>query len=713
MFLLKAALAAHLAVVSLAGTATAATYPSPLPDFAHPGTPHNPLMNPVAGNEDRPVLVIYIRWDDLDYPVGSDAAWAANRFFGTGFPSITFPSVGDYFRRLSFNDLFLFPAQESEGVYQDGIVQVTVPGTRADFFTLSEGARNKLVLELADAYVDFSSFDGNDSGSLNNLELIVNVLEIADPSVPLFKGCGITRGVQAVTLDGVSLGGLRVSMNNTATNLITIIHENAHAAIDLQDFYGFDVGNFDLGAATCGGPDTMLFAPSAWHKLHWGWISPTIVTQDGYYEIRRADTTGDAFILYDPDHGTGDYFMVENRRPTPGTYDQSVADDGLIIWNVADADFGISTPIGLVRPTASASAWDASDPLAPQRTMISPWIDGTPSNLAVRAIGAKGDVMRAYFDVRGPGVLVDPYPLDVAGPVKATAAGENLIDVPLMNTGEAGCDTFVVEPVQLPPAWTMSPGGRILCAGESSFARITVTPDANAAVGVYPIAVRASSTSNATLTSEAPLKVEVVLRSTKFGLDTLLTATTTGTVTTFTARLSADDDPLVGLAGIPVTFSLTGPDVDIELATTTDTDGVATATTLLALPAGTYTLTIASERVEELAPALATLSYEVLTITGTIEHVANELSELIAAATNPDIRSALQAALDDLIGNQAGLATNGALDKLAASSPMSALVKLGAATSHLELAESEGAGDLWRLKELLRLAAEAITAGIQ
>lgn len=694
-------------VACLLSTSTTAT--SAAQDFVHAHRPHKPLMNPVAGNEDRPILVIYIRWDDLDYPPGLDAAAVANAFFGTGLPSTTFPSVGDYFRRLSFNRLYLFPAQEWEGTYQDGVVQVTVPGTRASFFALTETARNKRALELADPYVDFASFDADGNGALSPLELVVNVLEVAAPGVVMPFGCGIARGVDDLSRDGVNLGGLQVSMNNTATNLITIIHENAHVAMDLQDFYGFDVGRLDLGGRTCNMPNPTLFAPSAWHKLHWGWISPTVVRRDGYYDVRRADTSGDAFILYDPDHGTGDYFMVENRRPTPGTYDQSVDDDGLVIWRVADSAFGISTPIGLMRPTPSAAAWDASDPFAPQRTMSAPWFDGTASNISVRAIGARGEVMRAFFDVPGPGVLVDPYPLDVAQPVKVTAAGQNLIDVPLMNTGEAGCDTFVVEAVQLPPAWTMSPGARILCAGESTFARVTVTPDANAAVGNYAIAIRGRSMTDAAVTSEAPLRVEVVLRSTKFGLDAFLAATTTGTTTTFTSRLSAEDDPLVGVAGVPVTFTVTGPQVNLSLAATTDANGVATATTLLTLPAGSYTVTITSERLRESAPALATVSFEVLTVAGTIERVANELTVRITAATNPDVRAALAAARDDLIGNNDGTGSNGALHRLAASSATSALVKLRAATAHLALAESRGAGDLWRLKTLLARAAEGIT----
>lgn len=98
-------------------------------------------------------------------------------------------------------------------------------------------------------------------------------------------------------------------------------------------------------------------------------------------------------------------------------------------------------------------------------------------------------------------------------------------------------------------------------------------------------------------------------------------------------------------------------------------------------------------------------------LAGTIESVADELVVRIAAATNQDVRDALAAALDDLIGNNDSTGSNGALHRLAASSAASALVKLRAATAHLALAESAGAGDLWRLEELLRRAAEGITSG--
>ncbi|MDP3157765.1 MAG: hypothetical protein Q8N23_34160 [Archangium sp.] len=695
----------------LGGEARAADYPHPPFDFAHPSNPHGDIRSsPTGGNEDRPILVIYPRWDDVDYPPGWDGAFVANRFFGTGFPSITFPSVGDYYRRLSFNKLFLFPAAETQGTAYDGIVQVSVPGTKAAFFLLTSEERNKRLIQLADPDVDFSSFDSDGNGSLSNMELIINVLEAA-PETAFWEGCGIARGVNALSLDGVNLSGLLVAMNNTATNLITIIHENAHVALDMVDLYGFDVGKFDIGAATCSAQDTQLWAPNAWNKMHWGWITPTVVDHDGYFEVRRADTTGDAFLLYDPDHGTDDYFMIENRRPTAGTYDRGVGDDGLVIWRIADAALGISTPLELVRPTASAACWDASDATAPQRTMQSAWIDGTPSNLAVRAIGRRGEVIRAYFDVRGPGVLVDTYALDSAAPLKVTAGGANVFNVPeLRNTGETGCDTFLVEPSSLPAGWTMSPGLRILCAGEANFAQVTLTPDANAAVGVYDIAVRAHSQSNPSLASESPLSVEVVLRSTRFGLADLLAVAPASSQPTFQVRLVAEDDPTAGLPGIVVTFTLTGPGGTVLVLTaTTDANGVATATApVLTLAPGAYSLTITTPRVGALAASTSTVVYEVLSTRGTIQRVADQLTARIATATSASVRSTLEAGRDELIGNHNGASSNGADDKLAAGDPVSALTKLRTAVSKLLIAEAAGAGDLGQLKDLLGLSAEAI-----
>ncbi len=695
-------------------------YPSPPHDFSHPGAPHpgRALFSSVGGLESRITLVIYARWNGVDYPTGFDAAAVARRFFGTGFPSTEFPSVGDYFRRLSFNDVFLFPILETQGA-QDGVVQVLVPGTKAQFFTQPEGVRNRILLELADPFVDYAYYDTDGDGALSNLELVVNGYEAA-PETPMWQGGGIARGVDAATLDGVALGGLAVAMTNTSTNLATIIHENAHVLFDMPDLYGFGVGHLDIGGTTNGGDDRIA-APSAWQKMHLGWIQPTVVTRDGFYEIRRADTTGDAFILYDPDRGTDDYFIVENRVRTFGTYEWGISDAGLAIWRISDSSLGVAGapwPIELMTPTGTPSppdwpgsfrdAWDPADPTTPQRTMSQPWADGTAAGVAVRAIDPAGDVVRAYFDVRGPGVLVDTYPLDSAGPVRAVAGSAREIDVPIMNTAETGCDTFDVDPVSLPVGWTMARGARILCAGESNFARVTVTPDANAAVGVHTIDVQATGRATGVSTT-APLAVEVVLRSTKFDLGGLVTVAPTSVSPTFEIDLGADDgEPVANLAGIPVKFTLTGSGDTLALETVTDADGLAAVAAPDSLAPGTYTLTIESERRGPLAAAMSTVVFRILTVEETIGAIVDEIDALLESSTAARARLALRAARDELVGNRGGSPTNGALDKLAADDPVGAITKLRAAIAQLLTAETRGAGSLVRLIDPLGLSAEAI-----
>jgi M6 family metalloprotease-like protein len=661
--------------------------------------------------------VIYARWDDVDYPSGFDAAAVARRFFGTGFPSTEFPSVGDYFRRLSFNDVFLFPILETQGAH-DGVVQVQVPGTKAQFFAQSEAVRNRILVELADPFVDYSYYDTDGNGALSNLELVVNAYEAA-PETPMWLGGGIARPIAATTRDGITLGGLSAAMTNTSTNLVTIVHENAHVLFDMPDLYGFGVGRLDLAGPT-GGADQTIFAPSAWQKLHLGWIQPTVVTRDGFYEIRRADTTGDSFILYDPDRGTDDYFIVENRVRSFGTYEWGISDEGLAIWRISDSSLGVAgapwpielmAPDGVRRPPdyvgAPWDAWDPSDPRTPQRTMSQPWADGTPSGLAVRAIDPAGEVVRAYFDVRGPGVLVDTYPLDGGAPVRAVAGSAREIDVPIMNTAESSCDTFDVDPVSLPAGWTMTRGARILCAGESTVARVTVTPNADAAVAVYPIGIQATGRTSGVSTT-AQLDVEVVLRATKFDLAGLVGVAPTSVSPTLEIDVGADDgEPVADLAGVQVRFTLAGPGDTLVLETVTGANGVAAVTAPDTLAPGTWTLTIETERRGELAPTTTTTVFEVLTIERTIDAIAAEIDKLISTATDSRIRSALAAARVEL-GNSDGPPTNGALDKLADDDPGAAVTKLKAAIGHLLTAERRGAGSLERLEDALGFTAEAI-----
>ncbi len=122
--------------------------------------------------------------------------------------------------------------------------------------------------------------------------------------------CGGTRGIDDVTLDGKSLNDKSMSFGGAPTNTITHIHEISHQALGHVD-HSYTAGRLDITGPTCGGDP--FFDYNSWHKLHLGWTTPTVVTTDGFYTVSRWDTSGQSFLLYDPDRGTDDYFLVENR----------------------------------------------------------------------------------------------------------------------------------------------------------------------------------------------------------------------------------------------------------------------------------------------------------------------------------------------------------------------------------------------------------------
>jgi M6 family metalloprotease-like protein len=499
------------------------------------------------------MLVIYVHFSDVDPEVSEE--WVRGRFFdpGEAFFDPEFPSVAGWYDVNSFGQLTLYPAAETQGTQDDGVVVVDAgpfDSYYADPLTPWE-ERNRTVLGLADPYVDYAAFDSNADGVITDAELVVVNIRVARPGLvkkingpvcpepfpnddcpnqcndeacpSLDIGEVANRGVAATTLDGVTFAN-NVAMGSTAANFMTWVHEITHTTLHLLDLYAFPVGTFDIAGPTLDAPDRYadrnrkLFSACAWSKMHWGWITPTVVTQDGYYDVRLAYTTGDAFVLYDPDRGTNDYFIVENRRVLSGTnftsYDRDIPDSGLVIWRVDETRFnppaGSSGPEGgpITRrsPNSLEAAWDPADPDSPERTMTSPWRDGTANTLAVRAIGPAGDEIRAYFDVRGPGVLVDPYPL--GGPYPVVAGATDEIPIPVMNTGEAE-DSFEFTLTGLPADWTAVSYAVTLAPVTEDTANVDLTPAHDAPAGIHTLIATGASTTDTSVASGAAMEVEV------------------------------------------------------------------------------------------------------------------------------------------------------------------------------------------------------------
>jgi M6 family metalloprotease-like protein len=631
--LCKTALVAGVAALALSAPAVAATYPSPAFDFAHPGSPHPSastagLYSPTGGNLNRPMLVVYASFTDTPFPAAMPVSTAASRFFGG------FPSVRDYF--LDEGGVDLSPAAESQGTANDGVVQVNIASDKGVFGALGIGDQNKQLLQAADPSVNFAAFDTNGDGTVTSAELVVQRFDADVDALP--AGCGATRGHDAVTLDGKAIS-MALALDGTDTNLMTIIHETGHAAFGMRDLYGFGVGSFDISGPTCGAADSFFMRTSSWQKLHWGWITPTVVDRDGFVNVPRFDTSKTAYLLYDPDKNTENYFLVENRIRTAGTYDVSASDNGLLIWRIDDAQYGSGDetvrPIDIMRPDgtrapgcaefssgcyggSSIDAWDPSDGSTPQRTMSRTWRDGAASNVAVRAIGRRRSdgSIRAFLDVRGPGVLVDPYTLDVGGPVDVTPDEGNTISVPVMNTGEA-TDTFSFTFTGLPAGWTASTVTQTLAAGAGGVANIVLTPDANAPEATFTINVRGQSNSDSGVSSVCSLQVRIVLHETTITY-TGATSNPWGEGAGFSATFTDADDGNAPIVGMPVVFRIDGSSAglpvqpDIVTNTTSGAGGIATGNPTLSLRPGTYSFVVCGSRFGKHAAKCIFITYTVL-----------------------------------------------------------------------------------------------------
>ena len=500
---------AALALSATAGAQAPVTYPQPLPAFGHPASPHSGLtarpskFSFFGGNLDRPMLVIYEAYSDTPFHPSRGTAWAQQRFFGQT------RSVADFYLENSYSKMTLPPAPETQGTANDGIVQVMNPATLAVATAPnpdgSEGFDRRLrtVIGLADPFVNFAQFDVDNDGRVTEDELvIVNLGEASDPA----EGCGATRVIGSGTIaDGKNLAGVWGAIGSGTTGLMTWIHEVGHVALDIRDLYTLAVQD-DIGGGTCGVGDQVWLA-NAWTRMHLGWIAPQVVTRDGYYDVGRADETGDAYVLYDPAKGAMDYFVVENRGGGTG-YDAN-AFAGLTVWRLDErlafpADF-----MDTIGPTGvDTGSWDPlPGATLAGRTMTSAWRDGTPSNLAIRNINQSRNGTRAYFDVRGPGIMLAPPP----AVVDLYPNQPNQLSLPAMNTGEL-TDTFRYEIGGLPGSGWLATTD-VMTQGPTGLdtASLFLTAPLSA-VGPWEYTLKwiGTSTSDPSVKAELPLRVRVL-----------------------------------------------------------------------------------------------------------------------------------------------------------------------------------------------------------
>lgn len=103
---------------------------------------------------------------------------------------------------------------------------------------------------------------------------------------------------------------------------------------------------------------------------------------------------------------------------------------------------------------------------------------------------------------------------------------------------------------------------------------------------------------------------------------------------------------------------------------------------------------------------------EVISVRDALQSLVDEINAMIEAATDPKLKAALIAIRNALIGNNNGLANNGALDAYDAENLKETFVKFRAVLTAVEEAEIKLSIDLTHVKNILGLAAKSIITGV-
>ena len=213
-----------------------------------------------------------------------------------------------------------------------------------------------------------------------------------------------------IQLNYLVRGGNKVKM-------ATIAHELGHQAFNLMDLYNNKnypgVDSYSL----MGHEGNGIFL-DPWTKMKLGWLSPKVVKKSDYYTLLNSEKYEQAYILYNPDKGFKEYFIVENRWANKD-YETTLPGSGLAVWHINenhdnknDGNWGRKT-INLVwaggKPPAKEAykhaLFNANDPRTRydltfnSKPATTNWQNGSKSGFAISQIPAAGASMRIYIKV--------------------------------------------------------------------------------------------------------------------------------------------------------------------------------------------------------------------------------------------------------------------------------------------------------------------------
>ncbi len=360
-------------------------------------------------------------------------------------------SMNNYYKEVSYNNITItgaiagnrwFNTSNNTAWYGHDITGIDANGNDPDFNNRYIFKLAKEAVIAADPYVDYSQYDSNGDGIIDHLIIVHagngqessgNTNDIWSHSWDIYVYTNTTGwSLGYMTADGVKAVGY--TMQAEGSPMGTFAHEFGHD-LGLPDLYDTDsssdgVGNWDImayGSWLNGGNTPAHF--SAWSKYFLGWVNPAKVTHPLLNEnINAVETNDDVYMLLDnpgdspgnldwTSNGTGEYFLVENRRKTG--YDAYLPGEGLLIWHINESRKNNSIDNRRLVDLEEADGLnhldvyggnqgDANDPwyskitgFTDSSTPNSRYYNGSASGVSVNNISASGAVMTADLIVPG------------------------------------------------------------------------------------------------------------------------------------------------------------------------------------------------------------------------------------------------------------------------------------------------------------------------
>ncbi|MBQ1406525.1 MAG: M6 family metalloprotease domain-containing protein [Eubacterium sp.] len=351
--------------------------------------------------EDIPTVIIVVGFENMPYD--NTFNWSGEIFSGTR-------SLSKYYSDMSLGQFTFTPVIESskygtdgntntKDAANDGIIHVKLSTnhdewtTSYDFpesypYDKSEMEALSAAISAASAYMDFSAYDSNNDGKIDNSELAVGFVvagyEAATGNISgrenlslwshawSFSEAASIYGSSYVmpavpTADGVKVDGfiaiseLSYNYNHEAFDqapISILAHELGHY-IGLPDLYdttginhnpwsGYTPGYLSLmDDGAYGYDENGYYSPYSldiWSRIHLGWITPQVVSDpadETQVSIAGSMSTGTGTkALKITTDRENEYYLAENRRFTGwdvrlgGEY--GGCSDGIVLWHIDD-----------------------------------------------------------------------------------------------------------------------------------------------------------------------------------------------------------------------------------------------------------------------------------------------------------------------------------------------------------------------------------------